>query len=241
MISVITVCFNAAEELRRTFQSVTTQDSGDMEYIIIDGNSSDSSKNFIAANSEKITKWISEPDRGIYDAMNKGVGMASGDWIVFMNAGDTFATRDTVSRLNEAVADLPEDVDVVYGDVIRPGRNGEDVIKKAEDAHNSHRMFFCHQSALTRRDALLRHPFDISHRYSADFKFFKQILHEGRAFRRVDFPVARFDLGGISNRRRSEGLADNMRVIRETDGTVRGLGHLLRLFPTWLIARVRGK
>lgn len=241
LFSVITVCRNAAEALKTTMASVVSQDFADKEYIIVDGASTDGSKGIIAAAGNGISRWISEPDKGIYDAMNKGVKMASGDWVIFMNAGDTFASSDTLSRVAEAMADIDPKTEVIYGDVIKKvGEKGE-IIKKAEPMHNSHRMIFCHQSSFAGRESLLRHPFDISHKFSADFKFFKTLIREGAGSLKLDFPIAVFDTGGISNSRRSDGLADNMRVIRETDGLIRGLPHLLHLFPSWLICRLRGK
>ena len=103
-------------------------------------------------------RWISEPDKGIYDAMNKGIRMAEGEWVIFMNAGDVFASDDTLSK----VFSVERDADVIYGDVIKG-----DSIKKAESPHNGHRMYFCHQSAFVRTSCLKEFPFDIQHRMSA--------------------------------------------------------------------------
>lgn len=236
MVSVITVCRNCLPQLRQTLESVAAQRDADFEHIIVDGASSDGTSAFLRR--EFRGQWISEPDRGIYDAMNKGGRMARGEWVIFMNAGDSFVADDTLARLAPALAG---DAGVVYGDVLKEGADGSLHLKKAEEPHSSHRMIFCHQSALARRSLLERFPFDTTHPYSADFKFFKTLWRKGCRFERVDFPVAVFDTGGVSNRRRSAGLADNMRVIRETDGLVRGLPHLLHLLPTYLLLRLRGK
>lgn len=239
--SVITVCRNAEAALRKTSESVLSQTCLDFEYIVVDGNSTDGTVDFLRSLPSGNVRWISEGDKGIYDAMNKGTRMACGEWVIFMNAGDLFAFESTLGDLQEVVDSVGMDTDVVYGDVLKANGDAPLLYKKAEPPHNSHRMFFCHQSALARREALLAHPFDISHPYSADFKFFKQLIVEGCGFRQVDFPVAVFDTGGISNRRRSAGLADNMRVIRETDGIMKGLPFILHLFPSWLISHLRGK
>lgn len=238
-ISVVTVCRNAADALKITHRSVLEQTFADMEYIVVDGNSFDSTVDFLEK-ANGVTQWISEPDKGIYDAMNKGTQMASGDWVVFMNAGDRFASADTLTRLAKDIEAIGEDTDVIYGDVLKL-ESGELHCFKAGETRNMHRMFFCHQSALTRREALLSHPFDIRHRYSADFKLYKQLINEGRGFKKVDYPVAIFDTGGVSNTRRSAGLADNMRVIIETDGILSGLPFLLHLFPSYISSLLRGK
>lgn len=237
-ISVITVTRNCAPLLKRTIDNVTAQDYPQLEYVIIDGASEDNSIDTIR-NSSGISNWISEPDKGIYDAMNKGARIATGEWILFMNAGDTFATPDTVRKLMEQAATHLE-ADVIYGDVIRCGSEGNDSIKAASDVLKGHRLAFCHQSVMCRRRLLLDTPFDISHRYSADFKFFKILAKNGKVFRHVNFPVARFDTTGISTRNRAKGLADNMKVVREVDGIAGGLPSILHLLPTYIISRLKG-
>lgn len=238
-ITIITVCYNSAEMLRQTIGSVESQTYRPLEYIIVDGGSTDGTIDVIKARQGCITRWVSEKDGGIYDAMNKGVALARGEWVIFMNAGDTFYAADTIERIFEG--DISDDVAVIYGDVAKADRDGGIHIKKAEPAHNSHRMFFCHQSAFARRTALLRHPFDTRHRLSADFKFFKTLIRERARFRQVDLPVALFDTSGVSNTRRSEGLKDNMSVIMETDRVTDRIRLLLRLWLPYMMCRLRGK
>ncbi len=239
-ISIVTVTRNAADLLKRTIESVGRQKYDKMEYVVIDGASDDGSVKAISE-SQLIDKWFSEPDKGIYDAMNKGARMATGEWILFMNAGDTFAGDDVVSRLMTE-ADSHPDADVIYGDVIRCGNaSGEGSLKEASDVLKGHRLAFCHQSVICKRKDLLENPFDIRHRYSADFKFFKTLHKQNKNFVHVNFPVARFDVTGVSTRNRSKGLADNMKVILEVDGLSKGLPSLLHLLPTYIMSRIRGK
>lgn len=240
IISVVTVTLNASPLLKRTIASIGEQKHDGLEYIVIDGASDDDSVSVISK-EPVVDKWISEPDKGIYDAMNKGARMATGEWILFMNAGDTFANADVVSKLAEAAAGNPR-ADVIYGDVVRCGNTPEeDTLKTASDTLKGHRLAFCHQSVMCRRTDLLAIPFDIRHRYSADFKFFKILQDKGKKFLHVNFPVARFDITGISSKNRAKGLADNMRVILETDGILKGLPSVLHLLPTYIISRLRGK
>ena len=235
IVTIITVCRNHAQELERTIRSVESQTWQEKEYLVIDGASTDDTLNVIKAHEASITRWVSEPDQGIYDiydAMNKGVKMAQGEWVIFMNAGDTFAGDDTLQR----VFGSPQDADVIYGDVIK----GE-VVKKAEAPRNAHRMFYCHQSAFVKTNCLREFPFDIKHRMSADFKQVKQLYLSGKRFRQLDFPVANFDTQGVSNRNRSAGLYDNIRVIRETDSLWEQVKLLPRLYFTYLLCKIRGK
>ena len=231
-VTIITVCRNHAKQLERTIQSVESQTWQEKEYLVIDGASTDDTLDVIKAHEASITRWVSEPDQGIYDAMNKGVRMARGEWVIFMNAGDTFASDDTLQR----VFGSPQNADVIYGDVIK----GE-LVKKAEAPRNAHRMFYCHQSAFVRTSCLREFPFDIRHRMSADFKQVKQLYLSGKRFRQLDFPVANFDTQGVSNRNRSAGLYDNIQVIRETDRLWEQVRLLPRLWITYLICRIRGK
>ena len=236
-VSVVTVCRNALQALQLTAASVRAQRYGDMEYIVVDGGSTDGTREYLESTGIADT-YVSEPDGGIYDAMNKGVRLARGEWVIFMNAADSFAGPEALAGAMKA-ADA--EADVVYGSVIRQQNDGSERLVEAGEARSGHRMFYCHQSALVRREWLLRFPFDTRHALSADFKQVKQMLAAGARFRRTDIPVARFDTGGISTRRRSEGLADNMRVVAETDGLLRGLPHILHLLPTYLLCRLRGR
>ena len=232
IVTIITVCRNHAQELERTIRSVESQTWQEKEYLVIDGASTDDTPTVIKAHEASITRWVSEPDLGIYDAMNKGVRMAQGEWVIFMNAGDTFASDDTLQR----VFGSPQDADVIYGDVIK----GE-LVKKADAPRNAHRMFYCHQSAFVRTRCLREFPFDIRHRMSADFKQVKQLYLSGKTFRQLDFPVANFDTQGVSNRNRSAGLYDNIQVIRETDSLCQQMKLLPRLYFTYLLCKIRGK
>ena len=212
-ITVITVTFNAREALERTIQSVIRQDYSALEYIIIDGGSQDGSLELIKQYSPQLAHWTSEPDRGIYDAMNKGIACAQGEYCIFMNAGDTFTDEHVVSRV---FSELHPAADVIYGDILKNGR-----LKISLSPRNF--------------------PFDITHRYSADFKQAKQMFLSGLTFLHVPVAVANFDTHGVSNTQRSRALWDNVRVVCEVDKwteRVRLLPHLL--FP-WIVCKLRGK
>ncbi len=232
VVTVVTVCRNNLAALQTTMKSVAAQHYPCMEYIVVDGASDDGTADFLRQYTGRLSQWVSEPDQGIYDAMNKGVAMASGEWVVFMNAGDTFAAADVLCRVFEQ----PRDADVIYGDVVKDGR-----VKQAEPPHNAHRMYFCHQSALVRTACLRQHPFDIRHRFSADFKLMKQLWLAGCRFLQLPFPIACFDTGGVSNTQRSRGLWDNIQVIRETDTIQEQLRLLPKLWFVYLMCRLRGK
>lgn len=236
-ISIITATYNSASTVADTFESVLKQTYKDIDYFVIDGGSSDRTLDIIKEYQPKFggrMHYISEKDRGIYDAMNKGVGMATGEWVIFMNAGDVFAADDVLRRV---FCQPLADADVVYGDVVKDGN-----VKKAPESYYLyHRMIFCHQCVFTRRDSLISTPFDIKHRLSADFKSFIELYQKGARFRYVNLPIAIFDTGGVSNSHRSKGLRDNISVVWETIPMPQRLKFIMRLGVPYLMCRLRGK
>lgn len=114
-VSVITVCYNAEAEIERTIKSVLSQTYSNFEYIIVDGNSQDKTMEILSCYRDKIAQVVSEPDKGIYDAMNKGIKMANGDWVIMMNAGDEFASNTVLDEIFQGA--IPDNVKFIYSDV----------------------------------------------------------------------------------------------------------------------------
>ena len=232
-VTIVTVCRNCANMLEETIKSVSSLTYPEIEYIVVDGASTDDTLKFIKNNESIIDKWVSEPDGGIYDAMNKAVKMAKGEWVIFMNAGDSFDSSDCI----EKSMSFSKDADVIYGDVIKGGG----FIKRSCKWHNSHRMIFCHQSVFVRTELLRLHPFDITHRMSADFKCFKILGKMNARFVYTAFPISIFDTSGVSNARRSKGLADNISVVLECDSIIDIIRFIPKLLFPYIICRLRGK
>lgn len=122
-LSIITVCWNSAATIEKTIQSVAEQTYSDIEYIIVDGQSKDATLNIIQKYPEVVTKWISEPDKGLYDAMNKGIKIATGDYIGIVNADDTFADHAVIQRIAEFLQTNP--VDASIGDIVQHREDGK--------------------------------------------------------------------------------------------------------------------
>lgn len=233
LVTVVTVAFNAKEALGRTMKSVAAQDYEHLEYIVVDGGSSDGTREMIKESEGSVARWVSEPDKGIYDAMNKGVRMAHGEYCIFMNAGDTFVTPHTVTDFFSRLDGTP---DVAYGDIMKNG-----VLKQALPPRNCHKMYYCHQAVFTRTECLREFPFDTAHRYSADFKQAKQLFLAGKTFVHVPVAVADFDTHGVSNVHRSAGLWDNIRVVCEADRFADKCRFLPHLLLPWAVCKIRGK
>lgn len=239
-ISVITVCRNALGPLKKTVESVIRLSYDNIEYVVIDGASTDGSREYLESLGDKIDILVSEPDKGIYDAMNKGIARASGEWLIFMNAGDTFADDKTLSSIFSAPADY-SGYGIIYGDVIKTGADGMPRRKIAEPPHNSHRMFFCHQSSFIRRTDAISTPFDTRYRMSADLCQMKTLLRNGVKFKQIDLPVSVFDTSGVSNSRRSDGLRENIAIVCRTDTLFTKIKLLPRLYIPYILCRLRGK
>ena len=122
-ISIITVCYNSATTIEKTIQSVASQSYPNIEYIIVDGNSKDETLSIIKKHQDKVTKWISEPDKGLYDAMNKGIVLATGDYIGILNSDDTFHSTEVIAN----IADFHKinDVDASVGNIVQHKEDGK--------------------------------------------------------------------------------------------------------------------
>jgi glycosyltransferase involved in cell wall biosynthesis len=241
LITVITVVYNGVEMLEKTIQSVTAQDYTAIEYIVIDGASTDGSADIIKNYELKIAKWLSEKDTGIYNAMNKGIRMASGEWICFLNCGDVFVDRESVGKVVEQIVSGDENTSIVYGNILISHADGTNHEKIAKEPCNLHRMFFCHQSAFVKTGVLRRYLFDEHYRLSADLKFFKQCYYDKYLFRHLNFPVVIYDKSGISNTNREKGLRENIAVIKETDKGFDKIKFLFRLYFVIYWRKLTGK
>ena len=230
LITVITVVLDAKLNLEKTIRSVAEQDYSKLEYIIIDGGSTDGSVEIIQQYSSIVSNWLSEKDKGIYSAMNKGVRMASGEWICFLNAGDIFVDSGIVGKVADAISLLPEQPDIVYGNILiwKPAHGFIERI--AQSPQNSHRMYFCHQSAFVQLVLLRQYPLDEQYTLSSDLKFFKQCYYNNKQHVRLDFPIVIYDTFGLSNIDRERGLRENISIIKEMDRGWVKFKFLLRLY-----------
>lgn len=190
-ITVVTVCFNAEKVLEQTMLSVLSQTYKDIEYLVIDGGSKDGTLDIIKKYSDKV-KWISEPDKGIYDAMNKAVKMASGEWINFMNAGDCFASIDVLE--NVFSKEYPEEVNFLYSDNWYEDEKG--IRTYAPHDHKS--LSLNHQSCIYRKSLHSVHgQYIVTPKIIvSDLLFFASIPQD--YFLKVDMPISVNRTGGVS-------------------------------------------
>lgn len=195
-ISIVTVVYNAVNVVADTIQSVAGQTYANKEYIVVDGNSTDGTLEVIKEYSASIDVLVSESDKGIYDAMNKGAKLATGEWILFMNAGDSFASNSVLSEVFLGKSD--DNFSVIYGDTIAVYPWGKVLIKARTLSTFELRLPFCHQSVFVKTELMKRHQFDVSYRAASDYNFFYSLYKNNVCFTYVEIPISLYDVSGFS-------------------------------------------
>lgn len=211
VISVITVVLNNAEGFRQTARSVINLQYPGIEFIVIDGGSTDGTVDAIKARSEHIVYWISEPDKGIYDAMNKGLAKATGEWVNFMNAGDVFFDSHVLSGI---FSEDHEGAEMIYGDSIAK-YPGFQALRKARPTEFLWKgMICCHQSMFIRTDLIKNEGYRSGLHFSADYEMILRLYNEGKKFLYVPQTIAIFDTRGISNMEMVRSARSNLEILR---------------------------
>jgi len=204
LVSVVTVVFNGKDFIERTLESVLSQDYSNIEYIVIDGNSTDGTQEIVRRYQSRLAYFSSEPDDGIYDAMNKGIAVARGAWINFMNAGDEFFKVDTVSK---SVIQMSSAVEILFGgvEIQYPG------FFRTEKAGTPGKLWqgmqFSHQSTFISLPYHRTNPFNSKIEFAADLEFFHNAYKRGVSFKNLNHIVSRVITGGVSDRNRVRTLA----------------------------------
>jgi acetyltransferase-like isoleucine patch superfamily enzyme len=229
-ISVITVVFNDAANIGKTLSSFFAQTYEDKEYIVIDGGSTDGTTEVIAAYQDRLSYYCSEPDKGIYDAMNKGISRATGDWICFLNSGDYFAADNALQKMMEGAA--PDESDILYADSIEVTDVWENRIYATSDTSRlAYYPVYRHGSSLVRAEVQKAHPFNLSRTdlgYALDAELIHRLFVEGFRFRKVDVFLEAFRKEGASSHP-YRNLWYNYRITSEGRFNLLKLCYLLRL------------
>lgn len=193
-ISIITVVYNGEKLLENTILSVINQNYDNIEYIIIDGGSTDHTIDIIKKYANKISYWISEPDKGIYDAMNKGIEVCTGEWILFRNCGDYFASVSDISNVfNKSTYD---DYDIIYGDALLWDKYGYWTQKpELQEKNRVGVMPVWHPSTFIRSTIHKQNKFDLKYKLAADHNFILSCKKNGLKFKYVPVILAIFNVG----------------------------------------------
>lgn len=212
-VSVITVCYNAAGTIASTLDSVRAQTWRPLESVVVDGGSKDGTQDIVSRYADVTGAVVSEPDRGIYDAMNKGIGLARGEIIHFLNADDSFVDEGVVEAAACIFMSEP-DVDLVYGDAIYRSADGAMLRRFARvTARNLLYGDLCHQAVFARRRVFERcGPFNLDYRINADYDWLLRVFRGGAQVRYMPRPVVNYDAGGQSAANLSFTCAERLKV-----------------------------
>lgn len=220
-VTVVTVVFNDVAHIESTMLSVIGQTYKNIEYIVIDGKSNDGTTDLIKRYSDKVTKWISEPDKGIYDAMNKGLALATGDYVIFMNSGDKFIDNTVLEHVFRSVTGYP---DVIYGHTIGIHKNGrlrQRLLPFFKSNEYCPTVGICHQSVLVKTDKAKKLMFDLSYKVCSDHKMLHDFYKAGAAF--VEYK------GDIAEIICDEGFSDKHLAMKLNErGRIYGINNDLR-------------
>lgn len=222
--SIITVTYNAGSVLEDTIQSVITQTYKNVEYIIVDGGSKDHTLDIIHKYREHIHTLVSEPDKGLYDAMNKGISLATGDYLCFLNAGDALHEDDTLFQMVHTLTghELP---DVIYGETAIVDEEGHFLRMRRLSAPEEltwksfkHGMLVCHQAFFARRDQV--EPYDLAYRFSADFDWCIRVMKKSRVLHNTHLVLIDYLNEGMTTRNHKASLCERFHIMCHHYGTL---------------------
>lgn len=218
-VSIITVCFNSANTIRRTFDSIFSQDYKNIEYIVIDGGSTDSTLQIISEYSDKISILVSEPDNGIYDAMNKGLKVATGEIICFLNSDDEYINNGILSRVVDLIR--LKSIDALYADLIYVDRDNLDKATRYYTSKYFSPKVLCygitpaHPTLFLKKNIYeLYGYFDENYKIAGDFEFIARIFIGGKLnYYYLKEPIIKMQNGGISTLGFKSAIIINLEII----------------------------
>lgn len=221
VLSVITIVYNNARDIERTMLSVLNQTYTGIEYIVVDGASNDGTLEIIKCYENRITKLISEKDKGIYDAMNKGLALATGDYVIFMNSGDEFYANDTVAKV---FATAP-DADIYYGETEMVNDERESLGQRRHQAPEKfnwrsfkYGMSVSHQAIYIKR--ILAEPYDPQYQLSADIDWIIRAAKKAKKIVKVNGYVAKYLVGGMSKAKHKQSLLERFDIMKRHYGLI---------------------
>ncbi len=218
VFSIITVTYNASQWLERTILSILSQSYPHIEYLIIDGGSTDGTVDIIKQYEAGISYWISEPDNGLYDAMNKGLKQSTGDYVWFINAGDIIHTADTLQEIMTSLKKKVSLPDVLYGDTLIVDAQGSSLgLRRLRPPQKltwkSFRMGMLvnHQSFIAKRE--IAPLYDVTYKLSADFDWCIQCLKRAKAIYNTHRILSDFLEDGLSSKQRKASLKERYNIM----------------------------
>ncbi|WP_166332616.1 glycosyltransferase family 2 protein [Sphingobacterium chungjuense] len=228
-ISIITIVYNNVRDIAYTLASVAEQSYSQVEYIVIDGASSDGTLDVIHQYAQHIDILVSEKDKGIYDAMNKGLARATGDYVLFLNSGDTLCDADTLCT----VVERGNDADIIYGETKLVDEDRHIIGDRRHKAPEQfdwrsfrYGMSICHQAIYVRRS--IASPYDTNYQLSADIDWVIRAAKKAKTTQNVHAVVAKYLVGGMSQKRHQQSLKERYEIFKKHYGTLANIfNHLI--------------
>ena len=235
-LSVATITWNAEKTLEQTLKSVQEQTYPYLEHLIVDGASRDGTVELVRRYAGEKVRWISEPDRGLYDAMNKAIGLASGDYLCFLNAGDTFFSPDTVEEMMHSF-DKNELPDILYGETAIVDNEGAFLHMRRLKAPDKltwksfkQGMVVCHQAFIVKRE--LAEPYNLSYCFSSDFDWCIRMMKKATSIHNTRLTLINYLNEGMTTVNRKASLKERYRIM------VKYYGHISTFFHhIWFVIR----
>lgn len=223
-LSVITIVYNNVKDIERTMLSVLNQTYPNIEYILIDGDSKDGTKDIIYKYKSRLAQFISEPDKGIYDAMNKGLALATGDYVLFMNSGDEIYAPVTVAEVFDSAASA----DIYYGETEMFNERWESLGQRRHHSPENfdwqsfkYGMSISHQAIYVKRS--LAEPFNLEYKYSSDIDWIIRAAKTASSIVNTHSYVAKYLVGGVSKKKHLASLKERFRIFTKYYGLVPNL------------------
>lgn len=237
--SIITVTYNAGKVLEETIQSVISQTYQQVEYLIIDGGSKDNTLDIVKQYKEHIHQIISEPDKGLYDAMNKGIQKATGDYLCFLNAGDKWHENNTLQLIVDSLTGQNALPDVIYGETAIVGENGKFLRMRRLSTPETlnwksfkQGMLVCHQAFLAKRELAINELYDLSYRFSADFDWCIRIMKHSKVLHNTHHTLINYLNEGMTTQNHQASLKERFRIMCKHYGLFSTIMHHL-----WFVFR----
>lgn len=224
-ISIITICYNRAFDIEKTIESIVNQTYDDIQYIIIDGGSTDGTIDIIQKYKSNIDILVSEKDKGVYDAMNKGLRLAKGDYVLFMNGGDCLYDENVLKEIFRK----PSNADLIYGECMLVDEHGTQIMLRSKSVNRSlpqsiskytflYGTNISHQSFIIRRS--LTRPFDEKYKVSADVDWMIDAMGKCKSSYLYPKPISRFLTEGLSSTQQKKGLEERFKIFQSHYGIV---------------------
>lgn len=245
-VSIITITYNASATLLPTLESLREQTCKDFEHIIVDGASSDDTLDIARRHGLPEARILSEPDKGLYDAMNKGLRLAKGEYVLFLNAGDALFDKETLSLY--VAAAKSNDVDIIYGDTLLVdserrvvGKRHLSVPERLTRKSFSHGMLICHQAFMVRKS--LAPCYDTSYRFSADYDWTVKCISATTPDRCINLHTTTiaYLTDGLTDRNHTASLKERYHIMARHYGTLTAVMRHIGFIPRVLRRRLTGK